>query len=242
MTHAQIPPTGAETSYDALPGAADEASAIVWHGLDDLRPLLVPLTLLDPLPDNPNLGDVEAVKRSYETFGQRKPVVVTRRPDGRGTVSAGNTQRLAALAAGWTHLAVAWTDDDPLTEAAWAIADNRTAELGDTDTAALLRTLNRVRESDAVLFDATAYTEAETARLGRIVSFVAKDKGGSAGKRPERMVSEPGTTWLLGTLTLTLPDDVADDDLAFADVLCRTYQRHTSRRPVRGGAPVDFGT
>jgi hypothetical protein len=39
----------------------------------------------------------------------------------------------AARDLGWSHLAVVFTDDDPVTAAGFSIADNRTAELAEWD-------------------------------------------------------------------------------------------------------------
>ena len=41
---------------------------------DQLTPLAVPIDSLTPLPDNPRRGDVAAVAKSLERFGQRKPL------------------------------------------------------------------------------------------------------------------------------------------------------------------------
>jgi ParB-like chromosome segregation protein Spo0J len=133
----------------------------------DLRRLAVPIGDLVPLPGNPRLGDVEAVKRSYVMFGQRKPVVARRSgPTAKsGTVIAGNHQLAAAIELGWTHLAVVWTDDDEATAQAFALADNRTSELGGYDDRALLGMLTAVQRADAALFEATAYQGKDLARL-----------------------------------------------------------------------------
>lgn len=104
---------------------------------DQLLPLAIDLDNLRPLSGNPRRGDVEAVMRSYSRFGQRKPIVAKR----DGTVIAGNHQLEAAKRLGWDKIAVVFVDDDDTTAAAFALADNRTADLGtydDTDLAALL--------------------------------------------------------------------------------------------------------
>jgi hypothetical protein len=44
----------------------------------DLEGLAFPVERLTPLPGNPRQGDVQAVARSYATFGQRKPIVARR--------------------------------------------------------------------------------------------------------------------------------------------------------------------
>lgn len=139
-----------------------------WQGLDDLRPLLVPIDTLDTMPGNPRRGDVAAVARSYRTFGQRKPVV-TRDVDGRHVVTAGNHQLLAARDhLRWTHLAIARTDDDDETAAAFSLADNRTGELGGYDDAELLAQLEQV--ADAELRAATAWSLGDIDRVIKRVS------------------------------------------------------------------------
>jgi hypothetical protein len=134
-----------------------------------LQPLAVPLTRLVTLPGNPNLGDVDAVARSYDVFGQRKPIVARRTGlngdgDPVGMILAGNTQYAAAERLGWDRIAVVWTDDDELTAKAYALADNQTADLGTTDEAALAAMLQDVA-GNARLLEASAFTERDLARL-----------------------------------------------------------------------------
>ena len=128
---------------------------------DDLRPLAFPVANLKLLPGNPRRGDVDAVARSYERFGQRKPIVA-RRSD--MTVIAGNHQLQAAQRLGWTHVAVVWTDDDDLTAKAFALADNRTGDLGGYDDADLIDLLQEVA-TDGELILATGYDDTYLADL-----------------------------------------------------------------------------
>lgn len=123
---------------------------------DDLRPLARPIESLSLLPGNPRRGDVDAVARSYARFGQRKPIVARR----DGTVIAGNHQLLAARKLGWSEIAVVFVDDDDLTASAYALADNRTADLGSYDNEALATLLADVAV-DTDLMLATGYTEAD---------------------------------------------------------------------------------
>lgn len=122
------------------------------HIAEDLRPLAQPIDLLKLLPGNPRRGDVEAVMRSYDRFGQRKPIVARR----DGTVIAGNHQLQAAQRLGWSHIAVVWTDDDDLTAKAFALADNRIGDLGNYDFGDLEAMLAEVR-LDPVLLSATGF-------------------------------------------------------------------------------------
>jgi ParB-like chromosome segregation protein Spo0J len=140
------------------------------HIAEPLRPLAVPCDelVLDPANarkhDGPNL---EAIKGSLATYGQRKPVVARR--DTR-TVIAGNGTLEAARALGWTYLAVVFTDDDPVTAAGFSIADNRTAELAEWDADALDRLLREVQVDDERLrqmFAELAEAEGSAAREAR---------------------------------------------------------------------------
>jgi hypothetical protein len=56
-------------------------------------------------------------------------------------------------------------DDDEITAKAFALADNRTADLGTYDEADLLAMLQAVHDADMDLFAATAYDEHSLAEL-----------------------------------------------------------------------------
>ena len=125
----------------------------------DLIPLLADIDTLHELPGNPRQGNVEAVALSYERFGQRKPIVARR----DGTVIAGNHQLKAAKQLGWSKIAVVWVDDDDETASAFALADNRTADLGSYDEDLLAELLSRVEDLD--LLAATGYTQEDIDKL-----------------------------------------------------------------------------
>ena len=123
----------------------------------ELDSLLFPVSELTSLPGNPRRGDVDAVARSYERFGQRKPIVARRSDDGSNVVVAGNHQLEAARKLGWEQIAVVWTDDLTDDQAkAFALADNRIADLGTYDNDDLLVLLSEVDD-----LDGTGYTTAD---------------------------------------------------------------------------------
>jgi len=156
---------------------------------EQLRPLAVPVDNLQPDPENANRGDVPAIRRSLNAFGQRKPVVVKRTgtdAQGRptGVVIAGNHTFLAALDLGWTEVAAVFTDDDAMTARAYALADNRTGELASWDQeqlAAHLRELN----GSGVDMSSLGWTDAELAKLlgdpGDLTAFKEYDEGAAEG-------------------------------------------------------------
>ncbi|MBU6346274.1 MAG: ParB N-terminal domain-containing protein, partial [Cyanobacteria bacterium REEB494] len=108
------------------------------------------------LPGNPRIGDVDAVAASLEKFGQRKPIVV-RKDD--GTIIAGNHTWQAAKKLGWKEIAVAYVGDDDTTAQAYALADNRTAELGSYDEQALKDLIDKVAAVDPDLVRTSGWSD-----------------------------------------------------------------------------------
>jgi ParB-like chromosome segregation protein Spo0J len=131
---------------------------------DGLEKLLTPIEKIQVAKSNPRRGDIDAVARSYKTFGQRKPIVVRKEKGGKGTAIAGNHQLQAARKLGWTHIAAIWVEEDEMVSKAFALADNRTHDLGTYDTVALLALLEEVKGEEKLLA-ATAYTEDDMSDL-----------------------------------------------------------------------------
>lgn len=69
--------------------------------------------------------NLDAIKASLRKFGQQKPIVV----DSRGIVLAGNGTLTAAQELGWSEIEITRTTLSGVDATAFAIADNRTAEL-----------------------------------------------------------------------------------------------------------------
>jgi len=87
--------------------------------------------------------NLDAIAASLVRFGQRKPLVVH-----RGVVLAGNGTLEAARSIGWTEIEVSavpddWDDD---TAKAYALADNRSAELAEWDESELAKQLLELDE------------------------------------------------------------------------------------------------
>ncbi len=100
----------------------------------------LPIADLSPDPANArrhgerNLAQITA---SLRRFGQQKPVVV----DANNVVRAGNGTLAAARALGWTTIAAVRSELAGADLSAYAIADNRSAELAEWDAEMLAATL-----------------------------------------------------------------------------------------------------
>jgi DNA modification methylase len=179
--------------------------------VDDLAALATPIEKLDVLDGNPRRGDVDAIARSLGAFGQRKPVVARR----DGTVIAGNHTLLAARSLGWDQLAVVWVDDDDTTAHAFALADNRTAELGDYDEAALLAMVAEVHDADADLLTAAGWSGDDLeALLGRLdTAPPAPDVDPDEVPDAPPPCTQRGDVWMLGPHRLMCGDCRDADDV-----------------------------
>lgn len=145
---------------------------IVWRGASSLRRGLVAVADLQPDPDNPRRGNVEAVAGSLRRFGQARPVVVDAAQPAR--IVAGHHIRLAAIELGWTHVAVQrveFAGDDE--RRAFMLADNRTHDLGDYDAELLLAQVRRVGTSENGL-DGTGFGSIDLRLLERDVEIASR--------------------------------------------------------------------
>jgi hypothetical protein len=130
---------------------------------ESLSDLLIPLDDLVPLPGNPRSGNVEAIMASYREFGQVKPVVVRSNGDGSFTVIAGNHQVEAARRLGWSEVAAVKMEGDMSTAVAFALADNRTTEMGSSDSGAVYDLMQTINNDFVDLFDGLGWDEFEIA-------------------------------------------------------------------------------
>jgi hypothetical protein len=131
----------------------------------DLMPLALNVDDLIPLEKNPRKGNIEAIMSSYEEFGQMKPIVVRPNNDGTFTVIAGNHQLQAAKKLGWTQIAAVQMNADDDRAVAFALADNRTMELGHTDPAILNEMVIDLYEDFPELFEGLGWDEFEIAAI-----------------------------------------------------------------------------
>jgi hypothetical protein len=130
-----------------------------------LKSLAVDIGTLDYLAGNPRIGNVEAIMASYSEFGQVKPIVAKKNEDGTATVIAGNHQLEAAINLGWEQIAVIFLDADDKKAIAFALADNRTMELGYTEPELLTDMLLEISDYYPDLLDGLGWDEFELASM-----------------------------------------------------------------------------
>lgn len=132
---------------------------------ESLMPLAVDITTLLPLEGNPRKGNVDAIVASYAEFGQVRPIVIRPNDDGTATVIAGNHQLEAAKRLGWDQIAAVVYDVDNSRAIAFAIADNRTMELGYTEPELLNELILEVNDIYPELLDGLGWDQFELAEL-----------------------------------------------------------------------------
>jgi hypothetical protein len=125
----------------------------------------VPISSLTLDPENArkhSQKNIDAIAGSLTTFGQRRPLVVW-----GNIIIAGNGTVEAAKSIGWekieiTRVPTDWTHDQAR---AYALADNRTAELAEWDSESLLDILAGLNDE---LVTATGFTSEEIEDLNKI--------------------------------------------------------------------------
>ena len=105
------------------------------------------------LPGNPHDGDDRAVADSLARFGQVKPIAVS----ADGCVIAGNTTfRAARDLLGWSRIAGVEMTHEEAEAKAYALADNRTAQLGRDDPERMVAFFGEVEDWTGIGWDEDA--------------------------------------------------------------------------------------
>jgi ParB-like chromosome segregation protein Spo0J len=104
--------------------------------------------------------NLDTIVASLRRFGLQKPIVIDR----NNIVRAGNGTLEAAKRLGWEKIDCVLTELNGADATAYAIADNRTAELAEWDDEILTATLNGLALEDGLL-EAAGYDEEELAAI-----------------------------------------------------------------------------
>ena len=149
--------------------------------------------------------NLDSIKASLARFGQQKPIVV----DGDGIVRAGNGTLMAAKALGWDEIEIVRTNLRGSEATAYAIADNRTAELAEWDEAALAEQLAALQIDDETLAAATGFDASEIERMALPVDVVEDE----VPEVPVEPITKPGNLWLLGEHRVLCGDSTKAEDV-----------------------------
>lgn len=146
-----------------------------------LQPFAVPIANLKLDPKNARKHDernLSAIGKSLSQFGQRLPIVVQKQGN---VIRAGNGRVTAARKLGWTHIAAVVVDESEAESVAFALADNRTADLAEWDTfnlSEILATLGNYTD----LIESTGFSDREIHALLKQTQDVSiEDTMGASG-------------------------------------------------------------
>jgi DNA modification methylase len=148
--------------------------------------------------------NLDAIKASLRKFGQQKPIVV----DAKGIVLAGNGTLTAAQELGWTEIQIVRTELAGVEATAFAIADNRTAELAEWEEDKLSQVLQSLKVEDADLLAATGYDAAEVDKMSK--AEVTEDE---VPEPPAEPITKPGDLWILGEHRVLCGDSTKAEDV-----------------------------
>jgi len=159
--------------------------------------------------DNKNL---DAIKGSLAKFGQQKPIVI----NSEGIVVAGNGTLAAAKALGWRTLNVVRTELEGSDATAYAIADNRTADLAEWDDGALAEILSALQIEDEALLTSTGFSSDELAALVDDTTGINEGQTDpdEVPEAPEDPTVQPGQIWAMGDHRLMCGDATKAEDVA----------------------------
>ena len=118
-----------------------------------------------------NEKNLHAIMASLKRFGQQKPIVV----GSDNIVIAGNGTLEAASALGWTELSAVKTNLTGDEAKAYAIADNRTAELAEWDIESLLEQVGVLEVNAPSLMDAVGFSADDIVELNSFVESITED-------------------------------------------------------------------
>jgi hypothetical protein len=121
--------------------------------------------------------NLATIKASLARFGQQKPLVV----DAKGIVRAGNGTLEAARDLGWDKIRIIRTPLEGSEATAYAIADNRSADLAEWDDTALAEQLRALQSED---FDLAAVGY-DAGEIDRMLERMGSELAGQVVDDPE---------------------------------------------------------
>ena len=157
-----------------------------------------------------NDKNIEAIIASLRRFGQQKPIVIDR----NNIVRAGNGTLEAARRLGWDSIDCVKTSLEGSDAIAYAIADNRTAELAEWDDNVLAAQLNGLLTESEEIALAAGWTAEEIEAMVALAEDDPEITEDDVPVPPVDPVTKPGDLWLLGDHRLLCGDSTKADDVA----------------------------
>ena len=202
-----------------------------------LEIMQIPSLTLDP--NNARTHDttnLEAIAGSLTQFGQRKPIVI----DKNNVVVAGNGTVTAAKSLGWTEIQAVRVpaDWDADRIKAFALADNRTAELANWNQQILT---DQLRELELLGFDVV--------ELGFELPEIQVEEESldeEIPELPDNPVTVPGDLWKLGEHYLLCGDSTKTSDYEIlmqgelADIVVTDPPWNVNYGAVKKGNPMGY--
>ena len=145
-----------------------------------MRTVKLPIAKVHIDPANARIHserNIQAISASLARFGQQRPIVI----DAKSVVRAGSGTLEAARALGWTHIDCVRSNLEAVDLSAYAIADNRTAELADWDDDILKGALQSLIDEGVPIEDMGF----EPTDLERLLGDVVNDPDGEWDQMPE---------------------------------------------------------
>jgi DNA modification methylase len=177
--------------------------------IDSLKPLEKDINSLKI--DNRNarkhpVHNLEVIKRSLETYGQRKPIVVNQKTS---TIEAGNGLYMAAKELGWDKIACVFVDDTKEMSTAYGLMDNQSALISEWDLPTLKDLLQEL-DTGELDMSITGFTSEELENLMTQVHQGLTDDDSI----PEKVetVCKKGDLWQLGEHRLLCGDSTVITD------------------------------
>jgi len=171
---------------------------------------LVDVGLLKCQPDNPNVGDIDAIRESLRSNGWWGVCVVQRSTN---HILVGNHRYQAAVLEGFAQVPVAWVDCDNDRASRILLADNRTGELAQRDDGKLAAMLAGLGGLKGTGYDDEALADL----LSRVNPKEAKEAPEPQFDRAEELRAkygvERGQVWTVGRHRILCGDSTDAGDV-----------------------------
>jgi ParB-like chromosome segregation protein Spo0J len=166
--------------------------------IESLKPLETDIKSIKLDPRNARKHperNIEVIKNSLKTYGQRKPIVVNVNTN---TIEAGNGMYQAALSLGWDKIAVVFVDDAQEVATAYGLMDNQSALISEWDLPTLKDLLTELDDGE-VNMDLTGFSSKEIEVLMN-QCFVPEEGLTDDDAVPENVetICKKGDLWALG--------------------------------------------